>query len=178
MPVPNSITARYWSVLATLLLALASAACAAPKPGNDQAVSQQPAARPAAAAPATPQPDAPDETRPRTKPAPPMSDPLPPERVPDVKSTPVSPPASERVPGATGKVNTTCKTDADCSVKNVGNCCGYYPACVNVNSPTDPDGVQAQCAKDGMASVCGFQEISGCQCVQGQCQAGSGAVAR
>ncbi|MGH8077264.1 MAG: hypothetical protein ACREPE_08075 [Lysobacter sp.] len=106
-----------------------------------------------------------------------MSDPLPAQRAPDVQP-PRSPPTSVRAPAATGKVDSSCRTDADCTVKNVGNCCGYYPACVNVNSPTDPQGVQAQCAKDGMASVCGFQEISGCQCVQGQCRAGSGAVTR
>ena len=58
-------------------------------------------------------------------------------------------------------------------VKNVGNCCGYYPACVNVNSPTDPKGVQAECAKKGMMSVCGFPDISSCSCKQGQCEAGA-----
>ncbi|MFD0739947.1 hypothetical protein ACFQZQ_11740 [Lysobacter koreensis] len=94
-----------------------------------------------------------------------MSDPLPAQRVPESVARP-------------GKVDSSCRSDADCTVKDVGNCCGYFPACVNVNSPTDPKGVQAQCAKSGMASVCGFQEISGCQCVQGQCQAGSGAVAQ
>lgn len=64
----------------------------------------------------------------------------------------------------------SCKTDSDCAVKNVGNCCGAFPSCVNKDAKTDPDAVQAQCAKAGMASVCGFQEVSGCQCVQGECQ--------
>ncbi|MCE7031073.1 hypothetical protein LY625_00255 [Lysobacter sp. GX 14042] len=64
----------------------------------------------------------------------------------------------------------SCDTDADCTVKNVGNCCGYYPACVNVDSPTDPEGVQAKCAAEGRAGVCGFPEIAGCQCVQGSCK--------
>ncbi|WP_460759825.1 hypothetical protein [Lysobacter fragariae] len=71
-------------------------------------------------------------------------------------------------------VDTTCKVDADCAVKNVGNCCGAFPACVNVNSPTDPEGVKAQCAKQGMGSVCGFQEIAGCSCVKGHCEAQAG----
>jgi hypothetical protein len=35
--------------------------------------------------------------------------------------------------------------------------------------------VQAQCAKQGMASVCGFQEIRACQCVQGRCEADNAA---
>jgi hypothetical protein len=74
---------------------------------------------------------------------------------------------------APGAVDLGCKTDADCTVKNVGNCCGYYPACVNVNSPTDPKGVQAECAKKGMMSVCGFPEISSCSCRQGKCEAAS-----
>lgn len=155
------------------------AACAAPTLGNDavapDALAPERAledAAPAARPPAEPTRNAPsqstpDQSQPRSKPAPPMSDPLPPQRVPE--------PVAGSKPGA---VNASCRTDADCTVKNVGNCCGYYPACVNVNSPTDPQGVQAQCAKSGMASVCGFPEISGCQCMQGQCQASSGAVAQ
>ena len=86
-----------------------------------------------------------------------MSDPLPPDRVEDApSSTPV-------------QVVRTCKVDSDCVVKDVGNCCGYFPACVHRNSPTDPAGVRAQCARSGMASVCGFQEISACRCVRNQC---------
>ncbi|WP_242003031.1 hypothetical protein, partial [Vulcaniibacterium tengchongense] len=69
------------------------------------------------------------------------------------------------------KIDRSCKTDADCAVKDVGNCCGRYPACVNKASPTDPEGVRAQCQRSGMMSTCGFREIQGCQCVQGQCQA-------
>lgn len=72
--------------------------------------------------------------------------------------------------GSGSGVDRSCSTDADCTVKNVGNCCGYYPACVNVDSPTDPEGVKANCAAEGRAGVCGFPEISGCQCVQGTCQ--------
>jgi hypothetical protein len=69
------------------------------------------------------------------------------------------------------KLDTTCHTDADCTVKDVGNCCGAYPACVNVASRTDPEGVMAQCRASGRMSVCGFREITGCQCVSGQCTA-------
>lgn len=105
--------------------------------------------------------------------APPMSDPLPPQRVVD----PAGPPSSIPVTG-TVVVDTSCRTSADCTIKNVGNCCGEYPACVNVNSPTDPEGVQAECAAKGMASVCGFPAITGCQCVAGQCTSDNGAVTR
>jgi hypothetical protein len=62
-----------------------------------------------------------------------------------------------------------CKTNLDCEVKNVGNCCGYYPACVNKDSPTFPERVKAACAASGSSSVCGFPEIAGCQCVEGRC---------
>ncbi|MDR7134906.1 hypothetical protein J2X06_002115 [Lysobacter niastensis] len=81
-----------------------------------------------------------------------------------------SPPASVSAVPAKVKIDSTCRSDADCAIKNVGNCCGEFPACVNVNSPTDPAGVQAECARTGRMSVCGFRQIQGCQCVQGQCQ--------
>jgi len=68
------------------------------------------------------------------------------------------------------KLDFACKTDTDCAVKNVGNCCGAKPACVNANSPTDPEGVKAECARKGMMAMCGFKPIEGCQCVQGQCK--------
>jgi hypothetical protein len=74
--------------------------------------------------------------------------------------------------GAPGKVDYSCRTDADCAVKNVGNCCGYYPACVNVDSPTFPEQVKADCAKNDMMAVCGFADIAGCQCIEGRCAAG------
>ncbi len=73
-----------------------------------------------------------------------------------------------------GTVDYSCRTDADCAVKNVGNCCGYYPACVNVDSPTFPDQVKAECAASGKSGVCGFPSISACQCVAGRCAAENG----
>jgi len=73
------------------------------------------------------------------------------------------------------KVDRSCRSDADCTVKDVGNCCGMAPACVNVDSPTDPQGVAAQCRASGRMSICGFRQITSCQCVAGQC-ADSGAA--
>jgi hypothetical protein len=67
------------------------------------------------------------------------------------------------------EIDYTCKADADCAVKDVGNCCGRYPACVNRDSPTFPDRVKAECAKKGEMGICGFREISGCACVEGRC---------
>lgn len=63
-----------------------------------------------------------------------------------------------------------CSVDADCAVRNLGNCCGYYPACVHVDSPTFPERVLMQCEAEGLTSVCGFPELAGCRCVEGRCQ--------
>lgn len=86
-----------------------------------------------------------------------------------------NPPQAAPATPAPGKVvvDTSCKTDADCAVKDVGNCCGYYPACVNKDSPTDPAGVRAQCQSKGMAGICGFPSITSCQCSNGQCASAS-----
>ncbi len=64
-----------------------------------------------------------------------------------------------------------CQTAADCVVKDVGNCCGYFPACVHRDQAVDPAAVKAKCERDGSAGICGFPEISSCICVEGQCMA-------
>jgi hypothetical protein len=82
--------------------------------------------------------------------------------------------AEKQVPATAAKagiVDYRCQADNDCAVKNVGNCCGYYPACVNTNSPTYPEQVRADCAREGKMAVCGFREISACSCNQGRCEA-------
>jgi len=66
-------------------------------------------------------------------------------------------------------LDTSCSKNADCAVKDVGNCCGTMPACVNKDSPTDPQAVQARCAASGQMGICGFRQISACQCDNGQC---------
>jgi len=63
-----------------------------------------------------------------------------------------------------------CQTNADCVVKNVGNCCGYAPQCVHQEVPTFPEQVKGLCAQEGRSSICGFQEPAGCACVDNQCQ--------
>ncbi|WP_082672636.1 hypothetical protein [Luteimonas abyssi] len=68
-------------------------------------------------------------------------------------------------------LDTSCRIDSDCVVKDVGNCCGTFPACVNRDSPADPQAVMAECERSGMASVCGFREIQACTCVQQRCEA-------
>lgn len=69
----------------------------------------------------------------------------------------------------TAVVDYSCRSDADCTVKDIGNCCGAYPTCVNLASPTFPERVRADCAKKHMAGVCGFPVIQGCNCVEGRC---------
>jgi hypothetical protein len=85
-------------------------------------------------------------------------------------------PISESLPSA-DEIDYSCKVDADCAVKNVGNCCGYYPACVNRDSPTFPEAVQQRCAAEGVSSVCGFPVIERCTCSAGRCEAVTGARA-
>jgi len=70
-------------------------------------------------------------------------------------------------PGDT--VDYSCSRDADCAVKDVGNCCGAFPACVNRDSPTFPDRVRAECAANHTVGTCGFPVIRGCRCIEGRC---------
>lgn len=142
-------------VLAATLFALSLIGCTAPS-----ATPEAPAA-----------PEAPVAAQPE-QPAQPAQPATPEPATPPVVAEPApgSTPAASPIAGAPLNPSRACKTDADCAVKNVGNCCGAFPACVNKDAKTDPQAVQAQCAKDGMASICGFKEISGCQCVQGTCQ--------
>lgn len=68
-------------------------------------------------------------------------------------------------------LNLRCRTDADCAVKNIGNCCGFLPACVNQASPTAPDLVLARCAASGEEPNCDHPMIYACLCEQGICRA-------
>ena len=103
--------------------------------------------------------------------APRKSDPLP--------ATPVAAAPAQPRAGVHGvpQLDRSCRVDSDCEVKDVGNCCGYFPACVNASARPDPKAVQAACAQSGMASVCGFREIQACACVSNTCEpAASGGV--
>lgn len=68
-------------------------------------------------------------------------------------------------------LNLRCQTDADCAVKNIGNCCGFMPACVNKTSPTAPDLVLARCAASSEEPICDHPMIYACLCEQGICKA-------
>lgn len=66
-------------------------------------------------------------------------------------------------------IDRSCRTDADCVVKDVRNCCGAMPACVNEGAKIDPAKVEEDCKRGGGMAVCGFPAIQGCKCVRGQC---------
>ncbi|MBI2574317.1 hypothetical protein HYV82_00330 [Candidatus Woesearchaeota archaeon] len=67
-------------------------------------------------------------------------------------------------------IDYSCKASSDCEIKNVANCCGQYPQCVNKNAKTNPELVKALCEKEGAASYCGFPSISSCECVNNRCE--------
>jgi hypothetical protein len=153
--------------ITALLVSGVLAACAAPQ--NASQVTQPATSAPAPMPSPAPEPASATTTTPSNATVPTPAQP--PDRHSDDSAARVEAPSATPV-----KIDTACRTNADCTVKNVGNCCGYYPACVNVDSPTDPQGVQAECARSGQMSVCGFREISTCQCVRGQCEAAAGGL--
>jgi hypothetical protein len=138
---------------------VAFAGCSSPptdtptRDGTNPGREERSVAAPSPPADPAPAADAPLATD-RTRAAPPRSD----------------PPSAEPGPGP-AKIDYSCRVDADCAVKNVGNCCGMMPACVNRSSPTDPAAVQAECERKGLSSVCGYAEITACSCVSSRCTA-------
>ena len=106
-----------------------------------------------ASLPSQPAPDV--ETH---RPAPRMSTPMPPQVLP--------PRASSSQPVT---IDYACYTDSDCVIKDVGSCCGAKPECVNKDSPADPAGVRAQCAKEHRVSSCAIRNITHCGCEQHHC---------
>lgn len=66
-------------------------------------------------------------------------------------------------------INYSCGVNADCVVKDVGNCCGYFPQCVNVNAEVSRDVVRKACKEGQLVSSCGFAEVRSCACVQTKC---------
>ena len=171
MPVPTTPASCKTLVVAgvmSLLLVLAACTQSGPPAASANAAvgtAQEEVPPPAKPATDTPpqasQPPAPDPAMtPRDIGS--MGDAVPPQRAADPsKPTPPASPASGPL---------ACNSDSECTIKNVGSCCGAKPACVHVDAPVDPEGVTAKCARDGMASICGFEEITSCQCVNHECQ--------
>lgn len=63
-----------------------------------------------------------------------------------------------------------CEKDSDCSVKDVHNCCGYYPRCVNIAYPPNITAVEEECRQKQQMSICGFPDVTGCRCVENECK--------
>lgn len=66
-------------------------------------------------------------------------------------------------------IDYSCSTDLDCTVKDIHDCCGYYPACVNKDFNTKPELVQELCDASESMPRCGFPTINECRCVDGRC---------
>ena len=139
--------------IAGFALLVALSACAAP---STQSASAAPAADDGQATHGTPPPtavaqSAAPQQAPRRIKMPPLGGPLPPERV---------------------AIDRSCNTDADCAVKDVGNCCGTSaPSCVNRDAKIDPAAVRAQCGDARGETLCATPLIEGCRCIDGRCEA-------
>jgi len=94
----------------------------------------------------------------------------PPTSVAEIPESPVAAPAGEDAGDPLSPLDASCAVDSDCAVKDVGNCCGRMPACVNrAAKPHDAAAVQRECERTGTSSICGFQELSGCRCEANLC---------
>ena len=67
-----------------------------------------------------------------------------------------------------------CNADSDCEIKDVHNCCGYYPKCVNKDYAPDISAVERECKEKGISSICGFPDITSCMCVEHACRDAQG----
>mmetsp|Transcript_10831 Transcript_10831/g.32065 ORF Transcript_10831/g.32065 Transcript_10831/m.32065 type:complete len:163 (-) Transcript_10831:352-840(-) len=65
----------------------------------------------------------------------------------------------------------SCNEHADCAVKNVGNCCGFFPECVSASFCPDLPGVESWCSSNGISSICGWSNIHACVCENKKCEA-------
>jgi hypothetical protein len=165
---------RLTAAAIVFMLAAGLAACAGGEPTAD---ATDPAGAAGAAAPASTAGAAP---------ASPPAAAAPPQATGEA-SAPPSPASPAPVPlpypsdlAAHAGLRVDCRADSECAVKDVGNCCGRYDACVRADSQPDPAAVQAECAVKGQAGICGFPVIEACVCTAGTCQAapsdGSGAA--
>ena len=62
-----------------------------------------------------------------------------------------------------------CNSDSDCKVKDVHNCCGYFPKCVNKDYVPDIAAVERECKEKSITSICGFSDIKSCACSEHKC---------
>jgi len=79
-------------------------------------------------------------------------------------------PAYDNLEEYLAQIDYSCQQDEDCVVKDVSNCCGYYPQCVNIRAETNPVFVRSACVAEGLSGICGFPSVSDCRCLEGRCQ--------
>ena len=68
------------------------------------------------------------------------------------------------------RIDTKCQQDSDCSKKDVGNCCGYFPKCVNKDFEPNLEAMKLWCQVNGSVGVCGWADFDSCQCQEGVCE--------
>eukprot|EP00584_Thalassiosira_punctigera_P012256 CAMPEP_0172563668 /NCGR_PEP_ID=MMETSP1067-20121228/101467_1 /TAXON_ID=265564 ORGANISM="Thalassiosira punctigera, Strain Tpunct2005C2" /NCGR_SAMPLE_ID=MMETSP1067 /ASSEMBLY_ACC=CAM_ASM_000444 /LENGTH=114 /DNA_ID=CAMNT_0013354159 /DNA_START=34 /DNA_END=374 /DNA_ORIENTATION=+ len=66
-------------------------------------------------------------------------------------------------------IETSCATNTDCAVKNVGNCCGSYLQCANKDFTPDLNATAEWCKANDIESECGWIDIRACVCEGGSC---------
>lgn len=67
-------------------------------------------------------------------------------------------------------IDTSCRTVEDCEIKDVRNCCGYFPKCVNKDfEVASPEFVAKRCEIEGLFGSCGFVAFQNCDCVDNNC---------
>ena len=67
-------------------------------------------------------------------------------------------------------IDRSCIADGDCVIKDVHNCCGYYPQCVNKNAQVNPEMVTMICDKNQLGGICGSDTIKECECMKQKCK--------
>ncbi len=67
-------------------------------------------------------------------------------------------------------INYSCNIDSDCTIKDVHNCCGYYPSCTNKDALVNATLVSNLCQEEGLSGVCGFPSINSCKCINNKCE--------
>lgn len=77
--------------------------------------------------------------------------------------------ASQDLNNYYSSIDYSCNTDSECTVKDIHNCCGEYPECVNVDAEVNSEKVTELCEKSDTAAVCGFPTINGCECKDNKC---------
>lgn len=65
--------------------------------------------------------------------------------------------------GYYNSLNASCKTDDDCVIKNIENCCGYYPKCLSKEAVLNPEEVERLCEGEN-ATGCPIASLGYCRC--------------